>query len=158
MTSSYISSIELNGVSYPIKVPVENTYNSTSTEAISGQGVSTALTGYARETSLESYELISKPLNSLSSSGTIYLDDNTANKISLTGSVTFSLPSISDTSVFHQILVQLYMPSAYTISLGTSYYFGGTAPDMSTAGYYTLLYEYDSLRGVWVVGAVNKAS
>ena len=93
----------------------------------------------------------------LAASGTIALTDNSVNKISATGSVTFTLPTITDNTVFHQILVQLYMASAQTITLGTSYYFGGVAPDMSEAGYYNIIFEYDSTKSSWCVGVVNKA-
>ena len=92
----------------------------------------------------------------LANSGTIALSDNTVNSITATGTVTFSLPNISDAEQFHQIVVLLYMSSAVTINLGTSYYFGRLAPDMSEAGYYTIIYEYDGSH--WVVGALNKGT
>ena len=100
---------------------------------------------------------VNMPVNTLSSSGTISLSDNSVNKITASGAITFSLPSVSDNTKFHQILVQLYMSSVYSINLGTSNYFNASAPDMSTAGYYTIIWEYDSIRGGWSVGAARKA-
>ena len=89
------------------------------------------------------------------------LTNNRAHKITITGTTTFSLPSGSSTE-FKQMVVLLYMASAYSISLAQSgttiKYFGGTAPNMSSAGYYTIIYEYDSIQNCWVVGALKKAS
>ena len=91
----------------------------------------------------------------LGSSGTQSLTNNRVHKITCTGNVTFSLPTGSN-SEFKEIVVLLYMSSAYTISLGTSVYFGGTTPSMSSAGYYTIIYEYDSVRSSWAVGVLKK--
>lgn len=87
------------------------------------------------------------------------LTNNRAHKITITGTTTFSLPSGSSTE-FKQMIVLLYMASAYSITLGPSgsiKYFGGSAPNMSSAGYYTIIYEYDSIQSCWVVGALKKA-
>ena len=94
-------------------------------------------------------------VNTLSTSGTITLSDNSINKITPTAAVTFSLP-IGDATTFHQILVQVNMSTVYTITLGTSNYFNKKAPDMSSVGKYNLLYEYDSALSDWVVGCVSK--
>lgn len=83
------------------------------------------------------------------------LTNNRAHKITITGTTTFSLPSGSSTE-FKQMVVLLYMSSVYTISLGTNVYFGGTTPSMSSAGYYTIIYEYDSVRSSWTVGVLKK--
>lgn len=91
----------------------------------------------------------------LGTSGTQTLTNNRIHKITCSGNVTFSLPS-PDSNIFNQMLVLLYMSSAYTINLGTSVYFTGSAPDMSSAGYYTLIYEYDNIRSSWTVGALKK--
>jgi hypothetical protein len=114
--------------------------------------------GYIDSSALASYELIAKDMTALAASGTIALSDNNVYKISATGTVTFTLPTITDATKFHQILVQLYMASVQTINLSTTYYFNGTAPDMTEAGYYTIIYEYDNIHSVWVVGALKKAS
>lgn len=91
----------------------------------------------------------------LGTSGTQSLTNNRIHKITCSGNVTFSLPS-PDSNIFNQMLVLLYMSSAYTINLGTSVYFTGSAPDMSNAGYYTIIYEYDNIRSSWTVGALKK--
>jgi len=97
-------------------------------------------------------------INVLSTSGTITLADNSVNSITPSGAVTFSLPSVSDNTVFHQILVQINMTSAVSIGLGTSYYFNKTAPDMSEAGVYNLIYEYDKANQYWVCGVISKGA
>lgn len=91
----------------------------------------------------------------LGTSGTQSLTNNRIHKITCSGNVTFSLPT-PDSNIFNQMLVLLYMSSAYTINLGTSVYFTGSAPDMSSSGYYTIIYEYDNIRSSWTVGALKK--
>lgn len=91
----------------------------------------------------------------LGSSGTQSLTNNRIHKITCNGNTTFSLPTGSGTE-FKEIVVLLYMPTAYSISLGTSVYFGDSAPDMSNSGYYTIIYEYDPIRSSWVVGVLPK--
>ena len=113
--------------------------------------------GYITSSALSSYELKEKDITTLSTSGTLSLADNTIYKVSAAGTITFSLPSITNTAKFHQILVQLYMSTARTINLSTTYYFNGETPDMSDAGYYNIFYEYDSIRSGWVVGVIKKA-
>lgn len=126
---------------------------------ITSSDVITAL-GYTPVTSssLNSYQLIAQDMTALSASGTIALSDNTINKITATGNVTFTLPSVSDLTKFHQIFVQLNMSSARTINVGTTYYFGGTAPDLSSAGTYNLIFEYDNTASHWVVGSLKKGA
>ena len=114
---------------------------------------------FINSSALAPYELINKPVTTLANSGTLALTDNTAYKIeNANGAITFTLPTISDTAKFHQIVIQLYMASAQTINLSTTYYFTGEAPDMSEAGYYTIIYEYDNTKSSWAVGALKKAS
>ena len=91
----------------------------------------------------------------LGSSGTQSLTNNRVHKITCNGNTTFSLPTGSGTE-FKEIVVLLYMPTAYSISLGTSVYFGDSTPDMSNSGYYTIIYEYDPIRSSWVVGVLSK--
>lgn len=101
------------------------------------------------------YEVINKSVITLATSGTIALTDNSINKITPAGTVTFTLPSVSN-GTFHQILVQLNMTSVKTINLGTTYFFNKTKPDLSTAGTYSIIYEYDSAASHWVCGVLNK--
>ena len=158
MSSNFVSNLEINGTSYPIRGTGETTYNSSATTAISGQGVANALSGYATTSSLSSYQLITQNMSSLSASGTLALSDNTIYKLTATGSVTFTLPVISDVTKFHQIMVQLYMSTAQTIDVGTSYYFNKKAPDLTTAGVYDLYWEYDNTNGYWVCGCLSKGA
>lgn len=94
-------------------------------------------------------------VNTLSGTA-ITLTDNSVNTLTPTGNTTFTLPTVTDTTVFHQILVQLNLTTVYTIALGTSTYFGGTAPDLSETGNYNLVYEYDNALSAWVVGCIDK--
>ena len=92
-------------------------------------------------------------------SGTsITLTDNSINTLTPTGNTTFTLPTISDTTKYHQILVQLDLSTVYTITLGTTTYFEGSAPDLSATGNYNLIYEYDNALSAWVVGCVEKGA
>ena len=76
-------------------------------------------------------------INTLATSGTIILTDNSINKITPTGNITFTLPIISDNSVFHQILIQVNLTSVVTFDYGlgvTPHYFNKKAPDLTTTG------------------------
>lgn len=97
-----------------------------------------------------------RTINVLSTSGTVALTDNSINCIEPTGDVTFTLPTITDNTVFHQILIELNLSTVYTITLGTSKYFNNTAPTISTTGMYNLIYEYDKNTQNWVVGCLPK--
>lgn len=104
------------------------------------------------------YEKINKSVTTLATNGTISLTDNSINRISVSDTVTFSLPNVSDSAIFHQILVQLSMASAKTINLGTSYFFDAELPDLSEAGHYDIIYEYNGSNwvcGVLKIGCVN---
>lgn len=94
--------------------------------------------------------------SALATSGTVTLSDNSIYTLNASGAVTFSLPSISDTTKFHQIMVQFKMSSVYTLNVGTSHYFYKEAPDLSEAGSYNLVWEYDNVNGYWTFGAVSK--
>ena len=85
----------------------------------------------------------------------ITLEDNKMYSLVATGDVAFTLPTVSDAKL-HQIFLQLQMDTAVTIDLGTTNYFKGTAPDMTVAGMYNIIWEYDVNKGVWVVDAVLK--
>lgn len=160
----------------------DQTYTPTSTNAqsgvaiagagfltsISSTNVTTALgytpynssnpSGYITSSSLAPYQLIAPTVNVLATSGTVALTDNSINSITPSAVVTFTLPTVSDNAKFHQILVQVKLSTVYTLTLGTSYFFNATAPDMSTAGVYNLIYEYDKANQYWVVGAIPKGA
>lgn len=93
--------------------------------------------------------------------GNITLVDNSVNKVIAAGSITFGLPTIpnENRNILHQIVVQLYKPNEnYSISVSNNaYYFGSdTAPDLSSAGYYNIYFEYDPYRNLWCWGAIKK--
>ena len=97
------------------------------------------------------YALKKVSIATLASSGTISLADNSVNRIVPSGMVTFSLPSVSDHAVFHQILVQMNLSTKQTVNLGTNNYFSKTAPEFET-GRYNIIYEHNGAH--WVVGAI----
>lgn len=97
-----------------------------------------------------------KNVTSLSTSGAVTLVDNSVYSITPTGAITFTLPTVTDTTKFHQILIQLNLTTIYSINLGTTYFFNSEAPDLSKAGQYDLIYEYNTAQGRWVVGTLTK--
>lgn len=114
---------------------------------------------YVTSSTLADYQLIAPDFNVLSTSGTIALTDNSINTITPSAAVTFTLPTVTDNTVFHQILVQINLSTAYTIDLGlgaTPHYFNSKAPDLSNAGVYNLYYEYDKANQYWVCGELQK--
>lgn len=145
-----------------------NSENPQSGVAIAGAGFisgidSTDVTdalGYtpANNNDLVNYEPAQKPMGTLGTSGSIALTDNNAYKITPTGTVTFTLPSVTDKTKLHQILVQIKLTSTYTINVGTTYYFNKTKPNFSSTGTYNLIYEYDNIDSHWVCGSVSKGT
>lgn len=115
--------------------------------------------GFITSSDLAPYQLKSPTINVLSTSGNIALTDNSINSITPTGAVTFSLPTVTDNTKFHQILVQINLTSVYAINLGLGQfanYFNKVAPDLSGVGIYNLYYEYDKADQNWVAGALPK--
>lgn len=112
--------------------------------------------GFITSSDLSSYQLKAQPVTDLgSTSGTISLSDNTLYKLTANGNITFSLPSISDYSKLHQIFVQFVMSTVRTVSVGTTYYFGDAAPDLSSTGYYNFYWEYNNIFHGWVMGCLH---
>lgn len=84
----------------------------------------------------------------------VELQDNKAHSINITGATTFILPHVHGNTKFHQMLVLVSMPTAYSLNLGTTHYFNNSAPFMSSTGDYTLIYEWNGYD--WVVGSLYK--
>ena len=102
-------------------------------------------------------------VNTLATSGTITLTDNSINTIIPQGAVTFALPTITGEAAnkFHQILVQVKLDDVSYITadddrLGTDYYFNGKAPRFTFEGGYDIIYSYDNINAKWCVGAIYK--
>ena len=113
----------------------------------------TPLTEYA-----EAILSISSPnkLIPLTYASTITLEDSKSYSLTLTGDVTFTLPTITADDRLHTIFVQLNMPEVHSIALGTTQLFNRKNPDVSAAGTYDLFYEYDQALSSWVAGIVKK--
>ena len=100
----------------------------------------------------------STPIVTTNTYGTINLKTNCVYSVTSAGSISFALPSSVDNTEFNQILVQLNMPTVCTINVGTIYFFNKTAPDLSEAGAYDLIWEYDKANNYWVCGLLAKGS
>lgn len=94
--------------------------------------------------------------NVLPNVDTIELETNSLNTITPEGPVTFVLPDVSSDNELNQILVQVNLPVVYSLNVGTSHYFNNKQPNMSTPGYYDLIFEYDRLNSFWVCGCMRK--
>lgn len=91
-------------------------------------------------------------------SGQKYLYNNKTYKIQSTGNLVFR-PSGLLSGKTNTIMVYLKKTdAAHTVDLGTTYYFNCEAPDLSEAGDYNVIYEYDPNNSHWVVGAVKKGA
>lgn len=99
---------------------------------------------------------IAQDITVLETEGAIILQDNSVSAVTPTGDITFVLPTVTDISKFHQILVQLSMETVITIDVGTSYFFDKSAIDLSIAGGYNIIYEYDGSH--WVCGVISKGA
>lgn len=102
---------------------------------------------------------LSMPVTTLATSGTIALSDNSINSITPTASVTFTLPTVTDNTKFHQILVQVNLTNTNYLTasnLGASEYFNASAPAFPQTGFYNIYYEFDILSNAWCVGSVIK--
>lgn len=98
-------------------------------------------------------------VEALETSGEISLEDNKVYTITPTDDIEFVLPLITDTSYFHQILIQLDLATVVDIDLGTDdNYLNGEEPNLTETGKYNIIYEYDVIDGAWYVGAIKKAS
>ena len=147
------------------KVKVDASPVASSSNAISSGAVYTALSNKLDKTAtaakaiadgngnniVATYAQKKVAVTTLAVSGTISLADNSVNRIAPTGAVTFSLPTISDHTTFHQILVQMNLSAKQTINLGTSNYFSKTAPAFEI-GRYNIVYEHNGAH--WVVGVI----
>lgn len=101
-------------------------------------------------------EDIAQSVVTLATSGSLTLQDNKIHKVAPTSNITFVLPTITDTTSFHQIVVQVTKASNVTIGLGTTDYFGRIQPDVSGVGRFNIYYEWDGTS--WVCGALAKGS
>lgn len=73
-----------------------------------------------------------------------------------TGDINFILPTITDNTKFYQMLIEINFTTLYNINVGTTHYFNEIQPEFSANTAYTLIYEYDNIRQVWVCGLLSK--
>jgi hypothetical protein len=104
---------------------------------------------------------IYQTVNTLPTQGTVNLTIDTINKTTIDGSISFALPSVTD-SYFHQIYVFLNVPSTfdfsqYSIDLGTDWGTNRKAPTITAVGKYNIGYEYDGDNWVATIVTRNEA-
>lgn len=87
-------------------------------------------------------------------SGSIQLSSGGIYNVTLTGDTQFVLPSVTDTSILNQILIQMNIAEDISINWGTTNYFSGE-PSVAP-GNYNVIYEYDVIQRAWVVGQIEK--
>lgn len=97
-----------------------------------------------------------KPVNVLASSGDVTLESNTINRVNITGTLHFHLPSTVQNSIFNQILVQVNMSNLQEVLLDTTYTFNDVLPSLTEAGKYDLIYEHDGTN--WYVGIIKRSN
>ena len=94
-------------------------------------------------------------------SGTITLQDNSARGIIASDAIVFSLPTVTDYTILHEIFAQLKLSTVYSVDLGlgsTPHWLTETAPDLSKAGTYNLYWEYDNINQYWKAGALKQGT
>ena len=113
-------------------------FNVRHVSGLSANYINTAL-GYVPERA-------EKPLNTLSTSGTISPATNTHNYIAPTGAVTLSLPASPTATIVNEIELQVNQSSAVTFTFGSNVLWGGEgAPDMGV-GLWDIIFT-------WIKGA-----
>ena len=90
-------------------------------------------------------------------SGDISLETNNIYKLVCSGAVNFILPANVNNTIHNQIKVMVSMPAVYAVDWGTGgRYFNNETPDISETGNYDFYFDYDSIAGAWVAGALKK--
>lgn len=97
-----------------------------------------------------------RPVKILPSSGDVTLESNTINRVNITGTLHFHLPSTVQNSIFNQILVQVNMSNLQEVLLDTTYTFNDVLPSLTEAGKYDLIYEHDGTN--WYVGIIKRSN
>ena len=103
--------------------------------------------------SISTKQDVAPTVTTLTDAATVALVDNSINRITISTATTFTLPTITDNTKLHQILVQVNLTAVVSINVGTTYFFNSTAPDLSTTGLYNLIFEYDGTH--WVCGSLD---
>lgn len=67
----------------------------------------------------------------------------------------FNLP-VSPVSGYQQIKLILAVSGTPTINWGTTIFYNGNTPDISTAGYYHCYWDYDPISSKWVCGVMKE--
>lgn len=89
---------------------------------------------------------------------TVNLEADKVYAIDVAGDISFVLPTVVDSTHLHQIIVHMRINNVVNVNLGTTNYFKLAAPDLSQAGSYNIIYEYDVLLQAWVADACIKGA
>lgn len=84
-------------------------------------------------------------------SGEVVLVSGKSYSHNVSGNVNYILPE-PNSGMVNEIEVVVNMASAYTVNVATDVFVNDTAPDLSKAGSYTLIWFYDWNKSVWVCG------
>ena len=90
-----------------------------------------------------------KPLNTLPASGTISPETNTSNYVAPTGSVTLSLPTITDTTVANEIEILVNQTSTVGFDFGTVLWSDDGTPTMGI-GIWDFVFTYVPALDKWL--------
>jgi len=135
---------------------LEEALDSKQENLVSGENIKTI----NNESVLGSGNLYVNPLpqityEHLQYSSFINLETNKVYTLTIEGDITFRLPT-PEANRLNQILVQCYMETPYNINYGTTNYFGFMAPDVSSGGYFDIIWEYDIISNKWIAGVLHK--
>lgn len=89
--------------------------------------------------------------------GDINLETNKIYSMIINSDTNFVLQDPENKNILNQIEIQLYLSEKVNINLGTNIYFDNAVPTFLADSFYTVIYEYDSLRNAWVAGASKKS-
>lgn len=155
----YINKTGVNGTNPP-PPDTDNwtlAFDPTNTQLISNmeQAVSSSTDKYPSSNAVKNYaQSKDVPVVTIpATSGTVALTDNTIYTGAITNAITFSLPTVTDAAIYHQIKLMLTLP-VVTINWGTTNYIGGDAPDVSEAGKYMIYFDFVPNLNAWAVGAM----
>lgn len=110
------------------------------------------------ETGVQKVDTGKIEIQNLSGQGNeLTLQEDTIYRLELSNDVAFNLSVPENTGIYHQILIQLTLAEVVTIDLGTTYFLNEETPDLSEAGDYDLIYEFNPYYNKWFCGVIKKS-
>lgn len=68
----------------------------------------------------------------------------------------FVLPTIDDATKVHQIVIKMRTLNSLDVDWGTTVYFNGEKPVTTSAGLFTVFYDYNPITAAWSVGVITE--